>query len=114
MFIALAVALTILSPPLQFDKGIPGDYRVEIVPFALVPLACTASGLHLLPLKRGELLLGCTNAPKHLIIIPVEDATFPYDHACWLMNVRHEAAHANGWGSLKDHPGGHTYVCSPK
>lgn len=111
MLAALIAAIAIIAPPAKYDKGV-ADYDVELVPFARVTLACEAIGMKLTPLGPTEVRLGCTNAAAQVMVIPAEDASFPYAHDCWVMNIRHEGAHANGWPA--NHPGGTSFVCYPK
>lgn len=112
--IVLAAAMAMISPPAKFDRGIPFNYKLREVPLSFMGDVCFALDTdHVLePLPPGTFLMGCSLASKRLIILPIEDDTFPWNHACWLMNARHEAAHAWGWHA--DHPGGHSYVCYPK
>lgn len=111
MILAIATAaLVFISPPAKYDKGVPPGYTVHTETLGVISEACRQVFGE--PTMPGAVILGCTIAPLHLILLPLEDDKWPYEHACWLMNARHEAAHAWGWKA--NHPGGHTYVCYPK
>lgn len=99
----MAAAVTILEPPKAF-QGEPGSATTLTLPLAQVAPACSAMG------QAAD--AGCWIAAQRLIILPREDATFPYDHACWLMLKAHEDAHANGWAP--NHPGGRNFTCYPR